>query len=275
MKKTILITGGNGNIAKMINKNLSSKYIITSLTRNDFDLLNFGSINDYLFDKEFDVLIHTAINGGRRTKEENGEIFYRNLIMFENLIKFSSKFKLIINLDSGAIYDRTTDIFERKEEELKTVPSDYYGFSKYLIFKRSISYENVVNLRIFNIFHENEETDRFIKTCYLSKKNRTNVKINQDKFFDFMYEDDFIKIVEYYIENFSNKLPKTINLSYISKYKLSDIAELILGDKSHILIEDELCNKNYCGNGSLLNELNLNLDGLETSLKKYESRILL
>jgi hypothetical protein len=76
-----------------------------------------------LNDNNFDILIHTAISGGRRTKEENGEVIYENLLMFENLMKFSDNFKLIINFDSGAIYDRSTDIYCKKEsEELNVIP---------------------------------------------------------------------------------------------------------------------------------------------------------
>lgn len=267
----VLITGGNGNIAKMIRNNLSENYDIVSITRNDFDLLDYISVSNYLMDKEFDILIHTAISGGRRTKEENNDVVYQNLIMFENLIKFSDKFKLIINFDSGAIYDRMSDIYCREESELVTIPTDNYGFSKYVIYKRSLQYNNVVNFRIFNIFHVNEEPDRFIKACYLSKKNGTNVKIFQDKYFDFMYEDDFIKIVKYYIDNYSNNLPKTLNLSYTKKYKLSEIAEIILENKEKIEILDDSCLRNYCGNGKILDDLCIVLDGLEVSLKKYES----
>jgi GDP-L-fucose synthase len=268
----ILITGGNGNIAKIIAKNLSSEYDITLITRNDFDLLDELSVSNYLMDKEFDVLIHTAIKGGRRTKEETGQVVYENLIMFENLMKYNHKFKLIINFDSGAIYDRSTDIYCRKEEELKTIPTDYYGFSKYIIYKRSLLYTNVVNFRIFNIFHVNEEPDRFIKACYLAKKNRTNVKIYQDKYFDFMYEDDFIKIIKYYINNYSNNLPKTFNLSYTKKYTLLEIAQMILEDNKLLEIDNTLIEKtnNYCGDGTILNNMNIGLDELEQSLKKYE-----
>lgn len=274
----ILITGGNGNISKIIVKNLSSEYDITSITRNDFDLLDELSVSNYLMDKEFDVLIHTAINGGRRTKEETGQVVYENLIMFENLMKYNHKFKLIINFDSGAIYDRSTDIYCRKEEELKTIPKDYYGFSKYIIYKRSLQYKNIVNFRIFNIFHVNEEPDRFIKACYLAKKNGTNVKIYQDKYFDFMYEDDFIKIIKYYINNYSNNLPKTFNLSYSKKYTLLEISKMILGDNDNCLfeIDNTLITKtnNYCGDGTILNDMNIGLDGLEQSLKKYELLLL-
>jgi GDP-L-fucose synthase len=268
----ILITGGNGNIAKIIGKNLSSEYDITLITRNDFDLLDELSVSNYLMDKEFNILIHTAIKGGRRTKEETVQVVYENLIMFENLMKHNHKFKLIINFDSGAIYDRSTDIYCRKETELKTIPTDYYGFSKYIIYKRSLLYTNVVNFRIFNIFHVNEEPDRFIKACYLAKKNGTNVKICQDKYFDFMYEDDFIKIIKYYINNYSNNLPKTFNLSYTKKYTLLEIYKMILCDDHLFEIENTFSEKtnNYCGDGTILNDMNIGLDGLEQSLKKYE-----
>ena len=273
----ILITGGNGNIAKIIKHNLSSDYQITSVSRDEFNILDQKAVSNYLKDKYFDVLIHTAINGGRRTKEEHDDVVYQNLLMFENLMKYVYKFKLIINFDSGAIYDRSTDIFKREEHEINTIPTDYYGFSKYLIYKRSLLHKNIINFRIFNIFHVNEENDRFIKSCFNAKKNGTNVTIFQDKYFDFMYEDDFVKILKYYIDSSSNvnNLPKTINLSYTNKYKLSEIAEMILKDKSKIDIQDDTCNKNYCGSGTLLDNMCLGLDGLEKSLEKYVARLVL
>jgi len=135
-----------------------------------FDLMDEISVSNYLLNNDFDVLIHTAISGGRRTKQENGDVFYKNLYMFENLIKYAYKFKLIINFDSGAIYDRLSNIYNRKENEIITIPSDYYGFSKYVIYKRSQQFKNIINFRIFNIFHVNEEPDRFIKPCFIVKK---------------------------------------------------------------------------------------------------------
>jgi len=167
----VLITGGNGNIAKMIKNNLSSESCeITNLSRNDLNVLNQFDIEKYLSENTFDILVHTAILGGRRTKEENGDVTHNNLVMLENLLKFSDKFKMIINFDSAAIYDRSTDISNRKESDLHTIPNDYYGFSKYLIYQRSLQYKNVYNFRIFNIFHLNEEPDRFTKSCFNAKK---------------------------------------------------------------------------------------------------------
>jgi GDP-L-fucose synthase len=269
----ILITGGNGNIAKMIKRNLSSSYEITNLSRNDLNVLNLKEIEEYLSKNSYDILVHTAILGGRRTKEENGDVTHNNLLMLENLLKFADKFQMIINFDSSAIYDRSTDILNRKEDDLFTVPTDFYGFSKYVIYQRSLQYSNVFNFRIFNIFHTQEETDRFIKSCFLAKKNNTNVTIFEDKYFDFVYEDDFIKIIDYYFCNVnqSEKLEKTLNICYPEKYKLSDIAKLILNNKEEqIQIIKNVSQNNYSGNGEKLRALNVVLDGLPISLKKYE-----
>jgi len=271
----ILITGGNGNIAKMIKNNLSSYFEIVNLSRNELNVLNFTEIQNYLNKNEFDILIHTAILGGRRTKEENGDVTHINLLMLENLLRFSHKFKMIINFDSAAIYDRNTDILNRSEEELFTIPPDYYGFSKYMIYKRSLQYNNFYNFRIFNIFHVNEEPDRFIKSCFLSKKNNKEITIFEDKFFDFMYEDDFIKIIKYYIENSDsqNNLIKTINICYEDKYKLSDIAKIILKDNNNIKVIKNNSVNNYSGNNKILSNLNIMFDGLERSLEIYEKKL--
>jgi len=268
--KSILITGGNGNLAKMIRTNLSSEFNITSISRADFDMLDGRAIESYLTDKSFDILIHTAICGGRRGKEETGEVVYQNLLMFENFMKFSYKFGIIINFDSGAIYDRDTDIYCRTEaeESLVSVPKDYYGFSKYLIYKRSLSYSNVFNFRIFNIFHVNEEDNRFVKACFLAQRNKTRVTIFKDKWFDFMYEDDFIRVVRYYLTTPILDLKKTINLSYQTKYKLSDIAKMIVSNEL-IDIIDPVTSNNYCGDGDLLAQMDIQMAGLEAGIKKY------
>ena len=182
---------------------------------------------------------------------------------------------MILNFDSAAIYDRSTDILNRKEQDLFTVPVDYYGFSKYVIYNRSLQYKNMYNFRIFNIFHTNEEPDRFIKSCFHCKQQTNPITIFEDKYFDFVYEDDFVKIIKYYFDNvdFPEKLEKTINICYEQKYKLSEIAEFILKDKSKIKILNNNTNKNYSGENSCLKKLNIPLEGLENSLKIYETII--
>jgi hypothetical protein len=141
-----------------------------------------------------------------------------------------------------------------------------------------LQYTHFYNFRIFNIFHHNEENNRFIKLCYNSKKNNTEITIFEDKYFDFVYETDFIKIIKFYFENVSdqNKLQKTINICYEEKYRLSEIAKLILDKEQHknINIINPISNNNYSGNNSLLKSLNIELLGLFESLKIYNSKII-
>jgi nucleoside-diphosphate-sugar epimerase len=276
----LLITGGKGNIATIIKNNLHTEHDISNPSHKELDILDIEQLTEYLKNNQFDVLIHTAIIGGRRTTSEDYDVVYKNLLMFENLMKFADQFKMIINFDSAAIYDRETNILNRKESELFTIPKDFYGFSKYIIYQRSLLYSNIYNFRIFNIFHKNEEPDRFIKSCFLAKENNTKVTIFQDKYFDFVYESDFIKILQYYLQHFTplhisnaqmsniENLNKTINICYNEKYKLSDIAKKILPEENIIILSNDLTN-NYSGNGNLLNSMDIHLDGLETSLHLY------
>ena len=269
----ILITGGNGNISKMIKSNLSKYYEILNPSHEELDVLNINQLTQHLSIHNYDILIHTAILGGRRSKQDTSDIFYKNILMFENIIKVLHNFKIIINLDSAAIYDRNTDIFCKTENDILTIPNDYYGFSKYIIYKRGLMYSNIYNLRIFNIFHKNEESSRFIKSCFLADKNNTELIIYENKYFDFVYEDDFITIIKYYIDNINylEKLNKTINICYEKKYTLFEIAKLIVKNTNKIIVKNNEMKYNYCGNGSLLQQLKLNINGLEHNLKLYNS----
>ncbi len=282
MKLKILITGGNGNIATIIKNNLNNIYNIYSPSHSELDLLNLNVLKDYINKLNPDIIIHTAITGGRRTKIDEHDVFYKNILMFENLLNCSKNIKMLINLDSAAIYDRNTDILNRKETDIFTIPIDFYGFSKYIIYKQSLLYDNVYNFRIFNLFHVNEENDRFIKACFNAKKNNTELLINDDKYFDFFYEDDFIKILNYYLDNFDkNNLEKTINICYDKKYKLSEIANLIENISEYKKININILNSNsknnYCGDSTLLYKFKNNtfeLNGLEKSLEKYYNQML-
>ena len=129
----ILITGGNGYIAKSLYNSLKNSYEITTLTRNNFDLNHFRVLDSYLKHKYFDVVIHCAVSGGSRLKEDITNDMDNNLQMYYNLLNCRNRFGKLIHFGSGA--------------EI-TQPESPYGLSKRVIAKSILEQENFYNIRI-------------------------------------------------------------------------------------------------------------------------------
>jgi len=252
----ILITGGNGYIAKSIANRLWEKYHIIAPGREELDLLDSKSVDTFFEGKYFDAVIHTATVGGSRLKEEDETVSFYNLIMFYNLIRKKEQFNKLISFGSGA--------------EFKT---DYtpYGFSKKIINKLIHKHDNFYNLRIYAVFDQNELETRFIKASIKNVLENAPIKIHQDKLMDFIYMPDLISIVEYYLTG--KDLPKEIDCIYNDTVSLSKIAQQINNistNKVPINIEDPLPGQNYIGTYS---ELPIAFIGLEQGIKNVYSKL--
>ena len=245
----ILITGGNGYIAKSIANKLWEKYHILSPGREELDLLDSKSVDAFFEGKHFDVVIHTATLGGSRLKEEDETVSFYNLIMFYNLIRKKEQFNKLISFGSGA--------------EFNTEYSPY-GFSKKVINKLIHKHDNFYNLRIYAVFDEKEKDTRFIKSNIQRYLNNEPIIIHQDKLMDFIYMPDLISIIEYYIAG--KDLLKEVDCIYDDTVSLSNIAQQINNlsiNKVPINIEDPLPGENYIGN---YNELPVAFIGLEQGI---------
>jgi hypothetical protein len=100
--------------------------------------------------------------------------------------------------------------------------------------------------------------------------NKESIVIHQNKFMDFFYMKDLISLIDYYITN--NNLPKEIDCSYSSLYKLSDIANIIndLDDhKVNIQIENEGIALPYYGLANVLMEY----IGLKQGIKETYNKL--
>jgi len=203
----ILITGGNGYIAKSLAKELNN---VTLITRKDFDLTSREATNTWFKNKHFDVVIHTAISGGSRLKKDDSNVFYQNIQMFYNLLSNKSNFKKLINFGSGA--------------ELN-MPTNPYGLSKNVINRIIEQEPNFYNIRVYGVFDENELDTRFIKSNIKRYINKQPMEIHQDKMMDFIYMKDLILLVKYYIKN--SIVPKVGEGCYKKKHSLLDIANII------------------------------------------------
>lgn len=252
----ILITGGNGYIATGLYKHLSSKYNITSISRQTFDLSNYEQTKSWFSNKFFDIVIHTAIIGGNRLKIENGETILFNLLMFDNLVDVKKHFNKLITFGSGAEFVNS---------------KSPYGLSKKIINSICHTLPNFYNLRLYGLFDDNEDKRRFIKSNIYRYINKESIIVYKNKYMDFFYLEDFIKIIELYINK--NNLPKEIDCVYQKKYSLFDIAAIINGldnHKSKIIIEDNRPDINYIGN---YYDLNIPYTGLEQGIKDTYRKI--
>jgi len=218
----ILITGADGYIGKSLCKVLKSKYEVTSLTRNDFDLTAFQAMNNFFQGKYFDVVIHCAAVGGSRLKQDLSYDMDVNLSMYYNLLQHKSHFGKLIHFGSGAeLYSKDTP----------------YGLSKHVMRESILGQDNFYNLRIFAVFDENELNTRFIKNNIKNYINKTPIKIYQNKKMDFIYMPDLIKIINYYI--IENNPPKEINCNYRETFFLKEIANMI-NNLKELKIKNEL-----------------------------------
>jgi GDP-L-fucose synthase len=252
----ILITGGNGYIAKSITNSLWEKYYIIAPGREELDLLDSESVDNFFEGKHFDVVIHTATVGGSRLKEEDETVSFYNLIMFYNLIRKKEQFNKLISFGSGA--------------EFAKVCSPY-GFSKKIINKLIHKYDNFYNLRIYAVFDEKEKDTRFIKSNIQRYLDNKPMVIYQDKLMDFIYMPDLISIIEYYITHMD--LSKEVDCIYDDNVSLSNITQQINNlsiNKVPINIKDLSSGDNYTGTYS---KLPIAFIGLENGIKNVYNKL--
>lgn len=251
----VLITGGNGYIAKSIYNALYKFYDITSITRKDFDLEDTKAVNDWFKDKTFDIVIHTAIQGGSRLKSEDQSVIDSNLNMFNNLFINKDKFKKFISFGSGA--------------EIR-MPETPYGKSKSIINSIIEKEPNFYNIRIFAVFDENELDTRFIKSNLLRYINKEPMLLHANKLMDFFYMKDFINLIKYYIDN--DELPKRIDCSYKHKRSLIEIANYINTLNNYdvpINLEKDIILQDYCG----ISDLPIDVIGLEKGIQEVYNKL--
>lgn len=162
----VLITGTDGFIGKnLFNILKSNKINVFKETREKLDLHSFENINSYIVNNKITHVIHCAIKGGKRLNKDEPSIVYENILMYENLIQACKNINSLINIASGAEFDRRFNIFNANEHEIyDRIPIDYYGLSKNIIAKRTLECSNGINLRLFGCFYHNESNERFLKT---------------------------------------------------------------------------------------------------------------
>lgn len=253
----VLVTGANGYVARSIIDNLKGDYDVTSISRQEVDLSNGEKVFQYFKDKYFDVVIHCAVVGGSRLKQDDWWVSDYNLIMYYNLLNCRGSYHKLIHFGSGAeLYARETP----------------YGYSKSVIRQSILNQQDFYNLRIFAVFDENELNTRFIKASINNYINNKPIVIHQNKVMDFFYMKDLITLVKYYI-NSDTDLPKQTDCSYYNTRDLYEIATIINSLSNYsvpINVEVGGLANGYCG---AYTPLPIEYIGLEKGILEVYSKL--
>jgi putative NADH-flavin reductase len=157
----ILITGANGFIGRNLATSLELEHEVTKLTRQTVDLTDKTAVDEYFKDKKFDVILHCAMVGGRRSIKDGPEVLWANLAMFYNLISNQHKFGKLINFGSGAELDRSNSINLIDPLYKDKYPLDYYGMAKNIICRLIENEDNMTIVRSFFSPHINFDLNCF------------------------------------------------------------------------------------------------------------------
>ena len=278
MNKTILITGGNGYLARNLSRLFEynrDTYNVISLSHSDLDLLDREKSVEYINHFRLDAIIHTASVGGHRDGSDTFENTYvPNLKMYENLESATDGMNIpIILFGSGAEFDRRSSINNISETEVfNRWPLDPYGASKNIICKRALNCrtKDIYVLRLFGCFNHDELDFRFIKRSILNIKNGLPIEIHRNRMMDFFYMDDLYTVVDYILNpKIKNSFPRNINLTYNHKYDLIGMSQLIQPN-STIKLLNETTGPSYTGNSNTLYSLPIvnKFIGLEEGIRR-------
>lgn len=196
----VCVLGAGG----FIGKNMIKGMRWTGVTRQELDLTDQLAVEEYFKTHQYDVVIHCAVVGGSRLKKDDGEVVYKNLLMFENVVRVFKK--KLIYFSSGAALRGNP-------------PTDPYGLSKWLIDKRIETIPNAYSLRIWGCYGPGEPSTRFSAVC----KRDGHVVIDKDKYFDFVDIEYVRKIVFEYVHGYMDD--KEFNFAHSEKLLLSQWAE--------------------------------------------------
>lgn len=204
MRKKIFLSGRDGFIGKNILDGLGQKYDFFAPSHKQLDLLDFVAVQKFFFENgPFDNVLHTAIIGGNRKTGDSIEHAVDSMRMFFNLASNSKFFKRFFYLGSGVEYGKEKPIKNFKEADFgKRIPQSNWGLYKFICAKYTENSDNFVNLRLFGVFGKYEDYKiRFISNAICKKIFNMPIVINQNIVMDYLYIDDFVKILDRFLKS--------------------------------------------------------------------------
>lgn len=268
----ILITGGSGFIGRNIKESyLADKYQLFAPGRSELDLSDDESVALFFKSNHFDVVIHSAAKPGHRNAADSSNLFLTNSRMLFNLLKHQNSWGKLLNMGSGAIYDMQHYLPKMPESYFGThIPKDEHGYNKYIFGKLLPSIDQVYDLRIFGIFGKYEDyAIRFISNAICKAIFNLPITLRQNRKFDYLYIDDLMPILEYFIENNPNEKAYNITPDYsVELLKIAELVKTISQKDIEIKVANEGLGLEYSGDNALLRKeiTNIKFTTLEKSV---------
>lgn len=270
----ILLTGGSGFIGKNILESfLAEKYNIIAPRHAELDLIDDDAVKHFFEKNKIDIVIHSAIKPGHRNAKDPSNLFYADSRMFFNIVRHSKLYNKLIVLSSGSAYDVSQDLRKVDEDFFgRSMPADENGFFRYVSGKFMENMDNAVELRVFSIFGKYEDyTIRFISNAICKAVFDLPITIKQNRRFDFLYINDLMPILDYFISNDCRH--KSYNVTpdnVIELYEAAEKVREISGKDLPIIVEKPGMGLEYSGSNKLLrNEIpGLELTNIDESIRQ-------
>ena len=249
----VLITGGSGFIGRNLVEELGSRYQIAAASSSELNLLDEDAVREYLRNGHFDAVVHTATTRSNRRTGAPDDMLDRNCRMYFNLARNRTLFGRMLHLGSGAEYSRAGLPPQVSESYFDThVPTDPYGFSKYICTKHAETQENIYVLRLFGVFGKYEAWDvRFISNACARAVKGLPIVIRQNVMFDYLYVRELAKLLEWFLEHEPQQ--KAYNVCRGEAYSLVQLAEMVAEAASgapKIVVRNPAMGAEYSANNS-------------------------
>lgn len=257
----ILLTGGSGFVGKNVKEYLIHKgYDVYAPTSKELDCINENQVITFLKEGHYDIVLHFAVysDGSDLTKDRTKILEY-NLRIFQNFCSHSDLYDKMIYTGSGAEYDKRFPIMSVSEKDIceHSIPVDQYGLMKYTATQMIEHSENIYNLRLFGIFGKYEYwKTKFISNLCCKSLKGLPLSIRQNCYFDYLWIDDFCRMLEMFLnlDNPKYHVYNAVSGIRISLFELAQLVNEIADNPREIFVCKEGFANEYTANNDRIKE---------------------
>ncbi len=226
-------------------------------THAELELLDQEQVASYLTTHDVDVVVHCAVRPGHRNARDPSGQLERNLRMFTNLARCRGRYRRLIFVSSGAVYDERHYRPRLPESAFgEHVPVDEHGFSKFLCAAYAATRSDIVELRPFGVFGCHEDyAIRFISNAICKTLVGLPVTLRQNRRFDYTPAQDLVRVIERLFTH--DPCHGAYNVSAEQPWELLDLARFVVGLSEKdvpVIVANEGMGVEYSGDGRRLRE---------------------